>query len=265
MTTAPENENPDQGTPTPETGGTPTPPEPTPEPPANDPPASTAAAPEGETAPESEDPPSNPMPEWMKARLAKMTAARHEAERRAAEAEAKLAALGKAPEGDPKPSAEVDVDKLAEAKAAELVAAREFNNACNAIAAKGKAEFKDFDASLKNFDILGGLQPSTVQLAMEADNPHEVLYALSKDLEKAAEILSLPPLKQVKEILKFEAGLAKKGKPTAQVSSAPAPIEPKLGGGSRASTEVNLYDDNTDTKAWIEARNKQVQAQRTVH
>lgn len=262
MTTADDNQNLDLGTPTPEPGGTPTPAEvdaTPPQPEGDETPPAAAASTEDQTPP---NPP--PMPEWMKKRLADTTAKRHEAERRAAAAEAKLAEVTKS--GDEPPAPETDINKLAEARAAELVAAREFNRACNEIAAKGKAEFEDFDASLKNFDILGGLTPQIAQLALETDNPSKVLYELSKDLEKAAEIFSLPPLKQVKEILKFEAKIgAKAASPAKAVSRAPDPIEPKLGGGSRASTDVNLYDDNVDTKAWIEARNKQLRSQSTVH
>jgi hypothetical protein len=119
---------------------------------------------------------------------------------------------------------------VVEARAQELAAQHAktaaFNAACDAVAEAGKSAHADFDSAIKNFGSLGGLQPGFVEAALESGSPSEVLYHLGKDLDEAARIMALTPLKQAAEL----ARLAEKLKTPKSISKAPEPIKP-LGGG----------------------------------
>jgi hypothetical protein len=127
--------------------------------------------------------------------------------------------------------------------------------ACNDVYAKGKEAHSDFDEVLKQYTHLGGLSAQFIQSALETDRPAEVLYALGKDLDEAARISSLSPLKQAVAMERLAAKLAAPKK----VSKAPAPISPL---GTNKANLGNKDPEEMSTKEWMEWREKQMKVKR---
>jgi hypothetical protein len=97
----------------------------------------------------------------------------------------------------------------------------------------GYAKYPDFEEVAESTgDLLRskGLKFSNAMMGAlyEADNSHDIVYHLGKNLEEAERIASLPAYAQAKEIGKLEAKLAEK-KPI-KTSNAPDPIKPIEGG-----------------------------------
>jgi hypothetical protein len=79
-----------------------------------------------------------------------------------------------------------------------------------------------------------------------------IAYYLAKNVQEAERIASLPEKQQAREIWKLEQTL---GKPTKTPSKAPPPIDPVKG---KATVADDGEPDPSDTKKWVEWRNKQV-------
>jgi len=140
------------------------------------------------------------------------------------------------------------VDRLAETRAAQIAAQRQFDNDCNLTFMKGKAAYPDFEDALATFSSLGGLQREVVEDALATDNPQEVLYALGKDPDEAMRVLRLQPKQRVAEFTKML--MKTPAKPA--VSKAAAPIKPV---GGSAKKEFDYADDNADDAEWQARRN----------
>lgn len=192
---------------------------------------------------------------WFQKRIGELTREKYEARR--AEAEAKQVTeqykayleqlqQGQAPQAKP----EVDVMTLAEQKAAQLVAERTFNEQCNKVYADGAKEFPDFDAAVRNLQMVG-VNRDFLELAASSDAGHKVLHHLGTDLDEAARILSLPPVQMARELTRLEIKLAQpQAKP---VSKAPAPVKPIGSGGAPEGLRDDLPPDE-----WLKRRNKQL-------
>ena len=205
---------------------------------------------------------------WFQRRIDELTREKWE-ERRAREAaEGKLREVvgaaqqsETAPEGteQPKPTArtftEADVRREATRLAGQEAARIAFDTRCNEVYTTGKDQFTDFDERLAAFKPLGGLPTGFIAAALETGDPAKVLYELGGNLDEAARILSLPPLKQVAELTKMAHGLGR-AKP---VSSAPNPIKSKVGGSPKSGTDL---DDNLSTEEWMKRRAKQLKEKR---
>ena len=98
---------------------------------------------------------------------------------------------------------------------------REFDRSANDIYEKGVKEYPDFEQSLSNFKMLGGLQPAVVEAAMETGEAAKVLYELGKNPDEAARIMALPPTKMAVAVAK----IAVKPSSAPAVSKAPPPIK----------------------------------------
>lgn len=190
---------------------------------------------------------------WYTSRIAQLTAQAKAAEEAKLAAEVE-AATAKALARGEKPAAptEADVDTLATKKATEIASQAAFDNACNSAVAAGAEEFKDFSTVIGNFKNLGGLPKELVEVALETDHPHRVLYTLGKDLDEAARILALSPTKMAMAIakLKVEAPVVK------PVSAAPAPISPL----NKGKPAVSKNPDDMSVAEWMEWRNSQLKA-----
>ena len=204
--------------------------------------------------------PEAPKPAPSKAllgRIGKLTAEKNERDLRIAELEALLRqqAPPKA-EGTATPPAQSPQDFQAEVqKAAKLQAEQQrFTEKCNEIYNKAKATHADFDSRIADIMPLGGFTMPMVEAAMELDNPSEVLYHLTGDLDKFAEIASMTPVRAAAALAKFA---RQHEAPPVRKSAAPPPVAPKVGGG-RIPATLDIADDNTDMRAWMEARSKQV-------
>jgi hypothetical protein len=196
-------------------------------------------------------------------RIGSLTAKNNQANARIAELEAMLARQAQ-PEGQAMPQGQPQVTQQnfqeEVAKAARLQAEQaRFADRCNEIYQGAKAKHGDFDARIADINQLGGFTMPMIEAAMELDNPSDVLYHLSGDVEKFAEIAGMNPTKQAIALAKYARTLEAPAAPAPKKSAAPPPVAPKVGGG-RVPASLDLSDENTDMRAWIEARTNQVKA-----
>jgi hypothetical protein len=140
-----------------------------------------------------------------------------------------------------------------EEAARRLLAEQTFNESCNKVYARGKAEFSDFDATLANLQMVG-LSRDFLQFTAASDAGEKLLHHLGNDLDEAARISSLPPVLMARELTKLELRLSQpKVKP---VSKAPPPITPIAGtsGGSKDPSEMTDAEFAKWRKAQIAQR-----------
>ena len=145
-----------------------------------------------------------------------------------------------------------EFEKAVAVRAAEEVAIQNFNAKCTEIYNAGTTAHTDFQASINSFSKLGGLTIPFIEASFELDNPSEVIYELSKNLDKASEIFKLPPVKQALALQKFanELNAASTG------TKVPPPIKTVVGaGGGRGDPdpEKMSYPD------WLKWREKQLE------
>lgn len=177
---------------------------------------------------------------WFQKRISELTRDKYEA-KRAAETSAQEAKqlreyYAQVQQGNT-PDAGVDVESYVNTKAAELVAERGFNESCNKVYATGKTEFADFDQTVANLQMVG-MGRDFLEIVTSSDAGHKVLNHLGNDLDEAARIAALSPLRMASELTRLEIKLGQtQPKP---VSKAPAPISPI---GSSGSTPSGLSDD----------------------
>lgn len=221
-------------------------------------PAPAPAAVVADPAPAETDPaPAPTTPEWVMPRIGELTAKFREAERRAQEAEAKLAAQTiPAAQQQPSPQAP-DFKTAVSAEARKML----YDNECNKVWAKGNTEFADFAPAVQTLNqALGGLPQDFIEAAIETGDAPRVLYELSKDINKAAGILLLgSPAKMAVAVTKFAESLAKPAAaPKKSVSGAPEPISGSVGGNVAAP--ASLENEGLSMKEWIAQRNKELKA-----
>lgn len=215
-------------------------------------PESQEASPPGpETSVEPEKPKQTP---WFQRRIDDLTRERWEARREADRLQAELATLRQPrQEGQSDPVqqglTQADVQRLAREEAGRIAATNEFNANCNGIFEQGNKAFPDFEASLGNFRLLGGLPPSLVEAAIEAGEPAKVLYELGKNPDEAARILALSPTRMAVAVAKIA---AKPASPP-PVSKAPPPIKSIVGSG-----RVETDPDKMSTAEWTKWREGQL-------
>lgn len=145
-----------------------------------------------------------------------------------------------------------------EQRAAQLAARRVFDQECSKVYESGKAAYPDFQNSVDMIQRLAGqaIIP-LVETALEMGDAHKTLYELGKNADELVRIASLPVTRQAAAIAKFSASIATKP----QISKAPAPITPRVGGGTKAApAEVDLYNDETPTPDWMAARKKALES-----
>ena len=221
--------------------------------------AEEAEAPKAEAAEAPKEEPKkakNPTKPFQ-SRIDELTKNWREEERRREALEARLAELEKGqrqPEEQQERPADVIpanmLDQLAEQKAQQIASQRQFDNDCNLTFMKGKAAFPDFEEALGTFGALGGLSRDVVEDALATDNPHEILYELGKEPERALEIIRLPRNKRIAEMTKMT--LKKPAAPS--VSKAAAPIKPVAG---NTKTDFDYADDKADDSEWFSRRDKE--------
>jgi hypothetical protein len=208
---------------------------------------------------------------WYKTRINTLTerrdrerAAREAAEARVRELEAIVQGHASADPAAPAPApAQPAPRTFTEAevaqRAAEIAAANEFNNRCNAIFEEGvKAYGQDFQKAVGNLNTAGliSLEDQTLLRAvMDSDNPALVLNHLGKDPGEAQKLLAMSPYKMGAELARMSERLSKPAQP-APISKAPAPITP-IGAATPRDT-VNLADDSTSDSDFFAEFEKQL-------
>ena len=248
-------------------GGTQVTPAPTPVTPDPVPTATTTPTPV--EPPASVEPP--PVPAWVNTRISSLTGKAKELEERLqaensrrAELEAELSRLrgGQAQQGgQSQPSPHLYTEADVQTRASALAKEQSFAEASNKVYFEGQNKYQDFGPSIIQLNnALGGMTREFVEAAIETGQAPEVIYALSKDINKAAEIMSAgSPTKVAAATLKFAQSLTTQAKPVvAGVSNAPAPIQPKIGG--KVSAEPSLENENLSTTEWMALRKAQISA-----
>lgn len=244
-------------------------PEPTADPPEPDPEpvADLLADPEPEPEPDPAKPAAVPQ-DWRDRRIATLTARLREEQRRNTGAAAP-ARVGDGGEISTAPASEAELDALVEQRAAERAAITEFNRQCEEVAAAGRAEYgeAEFNARIRGPQGLTSLidpgDPQDVirynQLliaAIETGEAAKLLHSLGGNLNEAARIMALSPVKMAVELTRMAA------RPVNELSQAPKPIRPVGTGGARNHEAIDPTDsersDRLSTAEWMRRREAQL-------
>ena len=214
-------------------------------------------------------------------RIQEITWARHEAERRAAEAERQLAEFRAskmpdpvaAPAGKPALDQFKDYDSYVEAvaewRAGEAVRAAlseaEKKTQAAAQAAQNKQRTESWAKaqsavrrSLPDYDEVVGLSevviaPHITDTILESDRGPEVAYYLAQHPDMAEAINAMSPIAAARAIGRIEASLPELPVAAAKISKAPAPIKPV---SASSSAPIGISDEMS-TEAYRAARAKQ--------
>jgi hypothetical protein len=195
---------------------------------------------------------------WYQQRIDEITKARREAERKLAEAEARLAIQPK-DEGEQKPFDPKDLDPLVNRRAEELVQQREYDRRAESWIKAGQKDFgpEEFNQICADVSAMGaGDNPIFMQIITDSDvlpEGHKVLAQLRDNPDEAQRIINLPPIKMAAALAAFSA----RAKPEAAVSKAPAPIKP-IGGAAKSSTP----DESEPIESWMAKRRAEVASKR---
>ena len=192
-------------------------------------------------------------------RVDRVTAARYQAEARAAELERQVQAYAQrlTQYEQPEQTQQQQVDPVALAK--EIAKIEKVTERANGIAADGKKRFgAEFGSAVQTlsreagamFDQYG--RPTGFgEAVLSADDPTAVINYLGSDPDLAAELADLTPIQQARRILKIENELGKPKEPIR--SNAPKPITPV----KSAMRDDGGVSDNLSIDEWIKRRNKQ--------
>ncbi|MBW5438609.1 hypothetical protein FXB41_28755 [Bradyrhizobium canariense] len=137
-------------------------------------------------------------------------------------------------------------DVSAESKIREQAARerdrQEFGDKCHALEAAGSQAFGDkwgrAKADLALLDDNGRIPLDILSVALETDNPAQVLLELSRDLPMADELMAMTPIKRAIAMDKLATA-----KVAAQQSKAPPPVYPIGGKGARDDSPRDTDSD----------------------
>lgn len=233
---------------------------------------------DGDTPPAAPRP--QKVPDWVQRKIAESAHAEREAKREAKRLSDELAALkakpvaadaeavraeGAEPDarfGGYRTQADFDAAVQAEAdrRTALEVAQRDanaFNERCNTVYSAGKGAYEDFDTAVGNLTAVGAMNREILDVVLETDDPHRVLYELGSDPDRAAAIMRMSIPKRAIELAKLAVvpGAAKKPA-AADVSGAPPPVRP-VEGTARVSPDLR---DDDDDQTWFAKREQQLAA-----
>lgn len=213
------------------------------------------AAPEGDPEPEPDAKPKRN--DWREARIAEMARKNGDLQRRLDAALSVTGAETRSGADDaPKTYTEEEVDRRARTRAEEIAHQAVLTKACNDLFAKGVETHKDGfvearDSLVNAFGDTLEARPDFLEALTELPNGHEVFFALAKDLDHAAEVLSLPSAKMGLRLAQLSADVGKT-KPR-QLSNAPAPITPVRGA---AHAQLDIDDPDLPIEEFMKRRNK---------
>lgn len=224
------------------------------------------------------------LPDWVEKKLAESAFEAREAKREAKEAKDRIAALEAKPTAPvaadaeaaraaaPDPAAQfggyktqADFDAAVQQEATRREAATtqanataKFNTDANAAYEKGIAAYPDdFADAVKNLQSVGVMNKDFLDMVLETDEPHKVLYELGADPDRASALLAMTPAKRAIEIAKMSVTAPQKATPT-PLSNAPRPITP-VDGSARVSAEPS---DNDSDDVFFQKREAQLRAAR---
>lgn len=182
---------------------------------------------------------------WFQKRIDALTREKYEARREIEAARNEAATvreqLARVQAGEQIEQPAGDVHTLAEKRAVELLNEHTFNETCNRVYAEGKKDFKDFDATVANLQLVGAGR-EFLELATTSDIAAKLLHHLGSNLEEADRIANLPPVQMARELTKLEFKLSQPAAPK-PVSNAPPPIAPIAGTkGGKGGFDPSMSD-----------------------
>jgi hypothetical protein len=190
-------------------------------------------------------------PKGLLDRIGQLTRQKRELEERLAQVEQYRQAPQQG-EVDPR-----DINLEIQYQAQQLAKQQAWKDTTDRVWNEGLQKYGDWAAQLNMMSqILGGIPTTLTEAAIETGMPHEVLYHLAKNPDEAARIAMLSPTKQAVAVAKVAGSLNS----PKRVSSAPAPISPKVSGNG--SAPASLDDPNLSMDEWARLRNEQERARR---
>ena len=200
----------------------------------------------------------SPTLDSVQKRIDELTREKYEARREAQLARQEAEAIRRHIEQQQQdPNAPLDparIQAFVQQEAARQLHESQFNAACNKVHDEGSKSISGFDNSLANLHHVG-VSREFLEVLVESDQAAKIIHHLGTNLDEAARIVSLPPVRMAREITKLEAKLADQPK---QISNAPEPIKP-IGGKSVNSLELR---DGMSYKDFKRVREAQIKASR---
>ncbi len=150
-----------------------------------------------------------------------------------------------------------EFDRLVDARAAEKAKAETFTRDCNTIFDSGVTKHGEdaFKEAVTNLNVLGLMDESLVEAAMATDAPSDVIHYLGADVDEAARIRGLSPIRMAAEMVKLASKLsAPAAREDTPVSRTPPPIKP-IGGDQQ--TNPDLSNPNQSMDDYVRARKAQ--------
>lgn len=236
--------------------------------PVEEPVETTEEPTENEETVDNENPEEKPkkksVEEVLKGRLGYVTKQKHEAERIAAEQAQQLEVYRQLLEanknGVPQEQQNNQQQRTytqaeLQSEAARIVQVQSFNNLSNQIFDQGKEKFNDWDESINTLRETGLMSQPLLEIAFTTDAPDAVLHYLGNDLDEAARIVQMSPVKAASELTKLAVKLSAPAKSPA-ISKAPPPINKTVTGTVTPTTDLAKIAANGDAREWAEARRK---------
>ncbi|MCA7976800.1 hypothetical protein LGM57_10760 [Burkholderia cepacia] len=143
------------------------------------------------------------------------------------------------------------LERAAEDLANRKLSQRETAQAVSRIEQSGRKAYQDFDQAMGQFELIGGFTPSFFAAVSRLDNAHDLLYSLSTDLDRAAELMALDPVSQGLELARLAPTIQRGGQ---QLTRTPEPIESLNG----RAPGLDKDPDQMDNDEWFAMREKQV-------
>ena len=131
----------------------------------------------------------------------------------------------------------------------------DLNTRADQVYSAGKEKFGDWVDNVGNLVAMEVMTPQFVEAAMATGAPVDVIHHLGADLDEAARISALPPVRMGVELARI-AAQSNAPAPKRAISGAPSPIEPVNG---RPDPTVNLAKlaEGNDMAAYVAERKKQ--------
>lgn len=149
------------------------------------------------------------------------------------------------------PMTQEEIERAAEEIANRKLSEKETRQAVNRIEQSGRQAYQDFDEAMGQFELIGGFTPGFFAAVSRLDNAHELLYALSTDLDRAAELMALDPVSQGLELARLAPSAHRGGQ---QLTRTTEPIESLNG----RAPGLDKDPDQMDNDEWFAMREKQV-------
>lgn len=199
-----------------------------------------------------------PKEDWRDRRIAQLTA-RLKTQEPAPRVEAP------APGADETMVPKSEVARLAQEEAQRIAGIAAFNSQCNAAAKEGRKVFPDFDASVKELvKLVDKTDPASrqrydqfLEAALETGEAHKIIYAMGRDLNEAARIMDLSPIKRAAELAQMASSETPAGVPLPKPIT---PVQGKNAGPGEISPDNPTRADHLSSAEWHKRRQEQIDA-----